>query len=40
MAASQAFMPTKKIQVNLREPLRMIANNDGHVITFVIIQYL
>jgi hypothetical protein len=36
----KAFMPTKKIQVNLREPLRMIANNDGHVITFVITQYL
>jgi len=25
----------KKIQANLREPWRIIADNDGHVITFV-----
>jgi len=30
----------QKIQVNLRDPLRIIADNDGHVITSVIIQSL
>ena len=30
----------QKIQVNLRERLRIIADNDGHVITSVIIQSL
>ena len=30
----------KEVQVNLREPLRIIADNDGHVITSVIIQSL
>jgi hypothetical protein len=36
----KGFMPTKKIQVNLREPLRIMANNDGRVITSGITQSL
>jgi len=34
----KSFIARKKIQVNLREPWRMLADKDGHVIISVIIE--